>query len=49
MPERPSLEDIEEANVAGHPVFCDCCTCLSLEPSASEDLEFEADEEWRAV
>lgn len=47
MEPRPSLEDVEEVAVAHHPVFCDCCVCLSLAPSASEDVESEIDDEWR--
>lgn len=49
MPERRSLEDIEETAVAGHPAFCDCCTCLGLEPRIHEDAGSELDEEWRDV
>ena len=49
MEPRAALEDVEEVAVAHHPAFCDCCVCLSIEPSASEDVENEIDEEWRDV
>jgi len=47
MLERPLLEDIEEAAVAHHPVFCGCSICLGLEPRVHEDADSELDEEWR--
>lgn len=42
-----SFEEIEEASAITHPLFCDCCVCLSLEPSRVEDYGGELDEEYR--